>query len=188
MAAEPGAEKPAEPGAEESAEPGAREPAEPGARKRGYERFAEGLAASRPGAWFYVHIAPPIDRVLMRLTRGRLTTGGMRRVGMLKVKGAKTGIERQTPLVYTRDGDNVLLVASRGGDAKHPAWYRNVVANPDVSFTIRGEERLYRGRTAQSEERPRLWKLVVRRYGGYLTYQQRAGDREIPVVVLEPRG
>jgi deazaflavin-dependent oxidoreductase (nitroreductase family) len=106
---------------------------------------------------------------------------------MLKVKGAKSGVERQTPLVYTRDGENVLLVASRGGDVKHPAWYHNVTANPDVSFSIDGGERPYTARNATAAERPRLWDLVTRRYGGYAVYQQRAGDREIPIVVLEPR-
>lgn len=156
-------------------------------RKPVSERLAEPLAASRPGAWFYVHVAPHIDRPLMALTRGRLTTGGMKRVGMLRVKGAKSGAERQTPLVYTRDGDNLVLVASRGGDVKHPAWYRNVVANPDVGFSIRGEESTYRARVATAEERSRLWKLCTRRYGGYDTYQRRAGEREIPLIVLEPR-
>jgi deazaflavin-dependent oxidoreductase (nitroreductase family) len=152
-----------------------------------HERLAERMAATRPGGFFYVNIAPAIDRRLMRWTGGRVTTGGFGRVGMMRVKGARSGAERQTPLVYTRDGDNVLVVASRGGDVKHPAWYRNVVANPDVTFAINGDERAYRARTASGEERPRLWELVTRRYSGYAAYQVRAGDREIPVVVLEPR-
>jgi len=151
-----------------------------------YERLAIPLISSRGGAWFYVHIAPHLDRALLRLTEGRLTTAGRGRVGFLKVRGARSGMERTTPLVWTRDGDVVLLVASRGGDVRHPAWYRNVVANPDVGFSIDGEERRYRARTATAEERPRLWELVNRRYPGYAVYQDRAGDREIPVVVLEP--
>jgi deazaflavin-dependent oxidoreductase (nitroreductase family) len=152
-----------------------------------YERVATSLVASRPGAWFYVHVAPHLDRALMRLSGGRLTTAGRGRIGLLKVKGAKSGIERNTPLVFTRDGDKVLLVASRGGDVKHPAWYRNVVANPDVAFSADGVERRYRARTAIAAERPRMWELVNRRYPGYAVYQRRAGAREIPIVVLEPR-
>ncbi len=151
-----------------------------------YERLAVQLVSSRPGAWFYVHVAPHLDRGLMRLSGGRLTTAG-RRIGLLKVKGAKTGVERHTPLVYTRDGENLLLVASRGGDVRHPAWYRNVVANPDVTFAIGGAERAYRARTAASDERPRLWRLVNRTYPGYAVYARRAAPREIPIVVLEPR-
>lgn len=156
-------------------------------RKPLMERIAEPIAASRAGAYFYVNIAPPIDRRLIRWTNGKLTTGGFGRVGMLRVKGARSGVERQTPLVYTRDGDDVLVVASRGGDVKHPAWYRNVIANPDVTFAIDGDQRRYRARDATAEERPRLWELVSRRYSGYIAYQRRAGDREIPVIVLEPR-
>ena len=104
------------------------------------------------------------------------------------MRGARSGVERETPLVYTRDGENVLIVASRGGDVKHPAWYHNVRANPDVRFAIRGTERPYRARVATAEERPRLWELVTRNYSGYATYQRRAGEREIPIVVLQPRG
>src|SRR5215211_838517 len=152
------------------------------------ERVAIPLVASRAGSWFYVNVAPHLDRGLLRLTEGRWTTAGRRRVGFLKVRGGRTGVERVTPLVWTRDGDNVLLVASRGGDVKHPAWYRNLVANPDVRFSADGEERSYRARTCTAEERPRLWELVNRRYPGYAVYQRRAGDREIPVVVLEPPG
>ncbi len=153
------------------------------------ERALIPLVSSRPGSWFYVHVAPHLDRGLMRLSRGRLTTAGRDRVGLLKVRGARSGIERHTPLVFTRDGDRLLLVASRGGDVRHPAWYRNLVANPDVSFAIDGDERRarpYRARTATAEERPRMWDLAVRRYPGYAVYARRAGDREIPVMVLEP--
>jgi deazaflavin-dependent oxidoreductase (nitroreductase family) len=152
-----------------------------------YERVAVPLVASRPGAWFYVHIAPHLDRALLRLTGGRLTTAGRGRVGFLAVRGARSGVDRITPLVWTRDGENVLLVASRGGDVKHPAWYRNVVANPEVRFSIDGADRSYRARTATAAERPRMWELVNRRYPGYAVYQRRCGDREIPVVVLEPQ-
>ena len=156
------------------------------AEKSAIERLAERLAASPPGSWFYVQVAPHLDRALLRLTGGRLTTGGRGRVGFLRVRGAKSGAERTTPLLFTRDGDRILLVASRGGDARHPAWYRNVVANPDVRFVIGGEERAYRARVASAAERERLWPLVVSRYSGYDVYRRRAGKREIPVVVLEP--
>src|SRR5215211_4595778 len=158
-------------------------PADPsGARAPLYERIATPIIASRGGSWFYIHIAPYLDRGLLRLTRDRWTTAGRGRVGFLRVRGAKSGIERTTPLLWTRDGDNVVLVASRGGDVKHPAWYRNVVANPDVRFSADGIERAYRARDATPAERTRMWELVNRRYPGYAVYQRRAGVREIPVV------
>ena len=158
---------------------------EPEPRRPLHERLAIPLISSRPGAWFYVHVAPHLDRALLRLTGGRLTTAGRGRVGYLKVRGARTGAERTTPLAWTRDGERLLLVASRGGDVKHPAWYRNLVANPEVAFSIDGAERAYRARTATPAERPRMWELVNRRYPGYAVYQRRSGGREIPIVVLE---
>ena len=159
-----------------------------GPRKRTlFERIAEPVVASRPGSWWFVHVAPFIDRPLMRLTGGRFTSAGFGRVGLLLVKGAKTGVQRETPLVYTHDGGDVLLVASRGGDVKHPAWYRNVVANPEVGFAIDGDERRYRASTIEpGPQRERAWRLVCDRYSGYAVYQRRAGERLIPVVRLEP--
>ncbi len=151
------------------------------------ERIVTPIVASRPGAWFYVNVSPHIDRPLLRLTGGRLSTGGIGRVGMLLVKGAKSGQLRRTPLVYTRNGGTVLLVASRGGDVRNPAWYRNVMANPEVSFVADGEERHYLARELSGPERDRAWKLVNRTYAGYAAYQARAGSRQIPVISLEPR-
>jgi deazaflavin-dependent oxidoreductase (nitroreductase family) len=151
------------------------------------DRILTPIASSRPVSWFYVNVAPAIDRALLRLTGGRLTTGGRRRVGFLRVKGSKTGLERVTPLVYTLDGEKIVLVASRGGDSRHPSWYRNLVANPEVSFSIDGNERTYRARELEGPQRERAWQLAVRRYGGYAVYQRRAGERRIPVMLLEPR-
>ena len=150
------------------------------------DRFFTPIASSKPASWFFVNVAPHLDRGLLRLSGGRLTMSGRRMVGFLHVKGAKSGLARVTPLMYTRDGDRLLLIASRGGDSKHPAWYRNVVANPDVRFTIGGVQHAYRARELEGEERERCWGLAVRRYGGYAVYQRRAGDRRIPVMVLEP--
>ena len=154
-----------------------------------FERAAEAVVASRPGAWWFVNVAPAIDRPLLRLSGGRFSSAGRGRVGLLRVKGAKSSVLRETPLVFTRDGDDVLLVASRGGDVKHPAWYRNVVANPEVTFTTDGAERRYRARTIEpGAERERAWYLACERYAGYRVYQQRAGGRLIPVVRLAPIG
>jgi deazaflavin-dependent oxidoreductase (nitroreductase family) len=106
----------------------------------------------------------------------------------MRVRGAKTGALRETPLVYARDGDRVILIASRGGSASHPLWYRNLVANPEVSFAAEGDVGRYRARTTEGEERERAWHLACDRYAGYLVYKRRAGERQIPVVVLEPIG
>jgi deazaflavin-dependent oxidoreductase (nitroreductase family) len=150
------------------------------------DRLFTAVASSKPVSWFYVNVGPHLDRAVLRLSGGRLTMSGRRTVGFLYVKGAKSGVERVTPLMYTRDGERIVVIASRGGDSKHPAWYRNVVANPDVRFEIGGDGHAYHARELEGEERERAWKLAVRRYGGYAVYQRRAGERRIPVLMLEP--
>jgi deazaflavin-dependent oxidoreductase (nitroreductase family) len=100
--------------------------------------------------------------------------------------GAKTGKRRTSPLVYGRDGENVILVASKGGYPSNPAWYHNLKANPDTTIQIGAKRLDVRARVATPEERPRLWSLMVGVYRGYDAYQRRT-EREIPLVVLEPR-
>jgi deazaflavin-dependent oxidoreductase (nitroreductase family) len=100
--------------------------------------------------------------------------------------GAKSAITRTTPLLYVKDGPNVVIVASKGGHPKHPAWYHNVCANPDTTVQIGAERRPVHARVATSEERERLWPKAVAAYGEYRHYQERTG-REIPLVILQPR-
>jgi deazaflavin-dependent oxidoreductase (nitroreductase family) len=100
--------------------------------------------------------------------------------------GAKSGTKRTTPLTYARDGENFVIVASKGGHPKHPAWYHNLRANPDVTIQVGTRRRPAHARVATPEERTRLWPKVVETYGGYAGYQKRT-DREIPLVILEPR-
>ena len=105
---------------------------------------------------------------------------------LLEHVGAKSGQRRTSPLAYVRDGDDVVIVASKGGHPKHPAWYHNLKANPDTVVQIGSERRSVHARVAAAAERPRLWQEAVRVYGDYQTYQERTG-REIPLVVLERR-
>jgi deazaflavin-dependent oxidoreductase (nitroreductase family) len=100
--------------------------------------------------------------------------------------GAKSGVKRTTPLVYVDDPPNVVVVASKGGHPRNPAWYHNLRAHPEVTVQIGSERRQVRARMANAEERKRLWPMAVATYSGYAGYQQRTG-REIPLVVLEPR-
>jgi deazaflavin-dependent oxidoreductase (nitroreductase family) len=100
--------------------------------------------------------------------------------------GAKSGKRRVSPLTYTRDGDDLVLVASKGGYPKNPAWFHNLCANPDTTVQVGRERRPVRARVADPEERKRLWPKVVETYGGYAEYQRRT-DREIPLVILSRR-
>jgi F420H(2)-dependent quinone reductase len=100
--------------------------------------------------------------------------------------GAKSGTKRTTPLTYLHDGDDFVIVASKGGHPSNPAWFHNLRANPDTTIQV-GHKRLpVRARVANPEERSRLWPKVVDLYSGYAGYQKRT-DREIPLVILEPR-
>jgi deazaflavin-dependent oxidoreductase (nitroreductase family) len=147
----------------------------------------EQVVKSRPGAWFAINVANPIDRRLLRWTRGRVGMYLGQPVGLLETVGAKSGQPRSTPLLYLEDGERIVLVASSGGATKHPAWFHNVRANPDIHFCDRrGRRRAYRARVAEGPERKRLWQEVNDLYAGYETYQGRTAGRRIPVVVLEP--
>lgn len=101
--------------------------------------------------------------------------------------GAKSGQKRISPLTYTKgDGDDLVLVASKGGHPKNPAWFHNLKAHPDTEVQVGRERRQVHARVATDEERERLWPLVVDNYGGYADYQKRT-ERKIPLVILERR-
>ncbi len=100
--------------------------------------------------------------------------------------GARSGRRRTTPLVYLRDGEDVVVVASKGGYPRHPAWFHNLRAHPDTTVQIGSERRRVHARVATPRERARLWPKAIDTYGGYRGYQART-EREIPLVVLERR-
>lgn len=157
----------------------------------GYDRAAVRIASSRPGAWFFVNIAMRLDRVLIPFTQGRLSSClGTRYQGqhllLLTTTGAKSGRPRTVPLLYFRDDRDIVLVGSKGGHPRHPAWFHNVRAHPHVTVNARGEKGEYVAREARGADRSRLWARAVDLYPGYDTYRERAAGREIPVVVLSP--
>lgn len=100
--------------------------------------------------------------------------------------GARTGSRRTTVLAYMPDGDDVVLVASKGGHPRHPAWFHNLRANPDTTIQVGSDRRAVHAHVATPEERARLWPKVLEAYGGFGDYQKRT-EREIPLVILEPR-
>jgi F420H(2)-dependent quinone reductase len=138
----------------------------------------------------------PLTRRVMGLhtfvykaTGGRIghTGPGLPRMLLLEHVGAKSGTKRTSPLLYFRDGDDLILVASKGGFPKHPAWYHNLVANPDTEVQVGSERRAVHARVATAEERERLWPMAIEQYHGYADYQARSKGREIPLLILEPR-
>jgi F420H(2)-dependent quinone reductase len=125
---------------------------------------------------------------IYRATNGRIghRTPGLPSTLLLDHVGAKSGTRRTSPLVYGVDGKNLVLVASKGGFPKNPAWFHNLRAHPDTTVQVGSEHRSVHARVAEGEERARLWNLMVGVYPGYESYRKRT-EREIPLVVLEPR-
>jgi deazaflavin-dependent oxidoreductase (nitroreductase family) len=151
-----------------------------------YETAVERVASTRLGAWLFLHFINPIDRRLLPLSRGRLSLAVGAPVGLLQTVGAKTGRVRRTPLLYLRDGDAVVVIASNGGSPHHPGWLHNIRANPDVWFlSAENGWRSYRARIETGTARAERWSHAVDLFAGYGKYQQRIHGREIPVVILE---
>jgi deazaflavin-dependent oxidoreductase (nitroreductase family) len=104
---------------------------------------------------------------------------------LLTTTGRRTGQDRTTPLIFGRDGDDYLVVASMGGAPRHPAWYLNLTAHPDAAIQVRAETLPVVARTAPSDEKARLWTTMTDLWPNYDVYQTRT-ERVIPVVVLSP--
>ncbi len=140
----------------------------------------------------------PSDAVMRMITAThefwyRLTGGliggrfGKAPILLLTTTGRKSGRQRTSPLLYYPDGDNLVIIASKGGSPTHPAWYLNLTAHPKAEVQVGRETKAVVAETASAEERARLWPLVTEMYSQYDDYQRRT-KREIPVVVLRPGG
>jgi len=128
------------------------------------------------------------ERVIEDFRRhdGQITTGPFsgRSLLLLTTRGAKSGQERTNPLAYTRDGDRIFVIASKGGAPTNPDWYRNLRANPRVTVEVGPERFEANARVAKGAERRRLYDLQASRMPGFKEYEKRT-SREIPVIVLE---
>jgi F420H(2)-dependent quinone reductase len=141
-------------------------------------------------AWPLIWRGMGVHTFLYRATGGRVghsLPGSPVRVLLLDHVGAKSGVKRTSPLLYVRDGEDIVVVASKGGFPKHPAWYHNLMANPDTTVQVGSHHLDVHARVAKPEERDRLWAKAVAAYRGYEGYAARSKGREIPLVVLEPR-
>lgn len=104
---------------------------------------------------------------------------------LLSYTGRKSGRSMTTPLLYIRDGRDIITVASKGGSATHPLWYLNLLANPECEVEIGRETTRMRARVASADEKTKLWPALVKVYPDYDVYQRRT-KRDIPVVILSP--
>ena len=134
-----------------------------------------------------IRVINQVHRGLVTATKGRIggKIAGMPAV-VLTTTGRKTGEKRQSMLTAPIvDGDTIVLIASYGGGPKHPQWYLNLQADPNVQITRDGVTRNMVARTATPTERAELWPRVTAAYKGYAGYQEKT-DREIPVVLFDP--
>jgi deazaflavin-dependent oxidoreductase (nitroreductase family) len=136
--------------------------------------------------WKLINAGSGLNVRLYRLSGGKVG-GRMGRAPILLLHdvGRKSGKKRVTPLLYLAEGDNLVIVASKGGTDKNPAWFHNLMAAPDTTVEVGRDKRSVRARRADAQEREGLWPRLVEMYGSYADYQSYT-DREIPVVVLEP--
>ena len=129
-----------------------------------------------------------VHRGLLSVSGGRIGSSiGTMPVVQLHTTGRSSGRRRTVMLTAPiHDPERNVLVASKGGDDRHPQWYLNLVADPDVELTVDGETRPMTARTATPDEKSAMWPEIVDAYRGYSGYQSRT-DRDIPVVICEPR-
>jgi deazaflavin-dependent oxidoreductase (nitroreductase family) len=128
-----------------------------------------------------------LHRAVLKLTFGRF---GWHAANMpvleLTTTGRKSGQKRSVMLTSpVQEGSTIVVVASRGGDDQHPAWFLNLRDDPNVEVTMKGDKRPMHARVASAEERARLWPLVIKDHKNYAGYQTKT-EREIPLVLLEP--
>jgi deazaflavin-dependent oxidoreductase (nitroreductase family) len=143
-------------------------------------------AASR--FWKFFNAGARVNVAVFRATKGRVG-GRLKQLPILLLHhvGRKSGQSRVSPVLYLADGDKLVIVASKGGTDKNPAWFHNLVATPETEVELKGgERRRVRARRATGTEREAYWPRLVEGYRDYADYQRHT-DRVIPVVVLEPR-
>ncbi|RZU52367.1 deazaflavin-dependent oxidoreductase (nitroreductase family) [Krasilnikovia cinnamomea] len=128
----------------------------------------------------------PADRLVSRLTRGRVVALGLIPSLLLTTTGRRSGLPRSNPLLYVRDGDAWVVVGSNWGQGHQPAWVHNLTADPSATVTVGGAEHAVRARRVDGAERDRLWALLVAEWPAYPAYAERAGGRPIEVFRLEP--
>jgi deazaflavin-dependent oxidoreductase (nitroreductase family) len=159
-----------------------------GRRLRLDEGLMERALMSRAGYQFLLHLAPRIDKAVIPRTRGRLSSAGFDKVGLVTTTGAKSGQQRTQPLALLDDGDGLLAIGSNYGRPKHPAWSANLLAHPDCTVEFIGPPAQYRAELLTGDARASAWATITDFYAGYERYQASCAPREIRVFRLRPVG
>jgi deazaflavin-dependent oxidoreductase (nitroreductase family) len=159
---------------------------DPNRPRSAFSRAFAMFSSTRLGRFISANVVWKVDPYLLRATRGRVGMGLVLPTALLETLGAKSGTVRRNAVIYFHDEDRVTIIASKAGDEKHPAWFHNLRAHPDVTFggipmqaTVVGEE----------AECDRLWTLADRVFAPYATYRQEAAkaNRTLPIIQLTAR-
>ena len=151
-----------------------------------FSRAFASFSSTRVGRFISANVVWKVDPYLLRATRGRVGMGLVLPTALLETRGAKSGAVRRNAVIYFHDEDRVTIIASKAGDEKHPAWFHNLRAHPDVAF---GGIPMRATVVSDEAERHRLWTLADRVFAPYATYRRDAAkaNRTIPIVQLTAR-
>ena len=157
-----------------------------GRRLRFDEVLLERALMSRAGYQFLLHLAPRIDQILIPRTKGRLSSAGIDKVGLVTTTGAKSGLPRTQPLALIDDSGGLLAIASNYGRPAHPSWSANLLAHPECTVEFRAPPAQYRAELLTGEERASAWARAADFYAGYERYRVSCAPRQIRVFRLLP--
>ena len=154
-----------------------------------FKRGLQWFFATRLGVSLTRSLVVPLDQLALRATRGHVSvTMGTAPIAVLISTGARSGLQRETPLQYFTDGDDVVLAASNFGSGRNPGWYYNLAAHPDCDLRVGAAMGRFVAREVANEDRDRLFDLAIKLYPGYLKYAGRTeGIRQIRMMRLTPQ-
>jgi deazaflavin-dependent oxidoreductase (nitroreductase family) len=157
-------------------------------RASALQRLIRRFAASGPGSWMFARVLHHIDRPIHRLTGGRHTLASLLSglpVVMLTTTGARSGRPRTVPVLGLPSSEGLVVIASNYGQAHHPAWYYNLLANPTGEVMVGTVARRFRATVAEGHTRERIWQEGLRVYPGWSQYERRASHRDIAIFLLQ---
>jgi deazaflavin-dependent oxidoreductase (nitroreductase family) len=159
---------------------------DPSRRPGVFARAYAALAATRVARFISRHVNWKLDPWLLRVTRGRVASTLMFPTAVLETTGARTGARRRNAIIYFHDGQRIIIAASNAGSPRHPSWYHNLQAHPDVVF---GGIAMRATVINDEADRNRLWQLADNVFPAFANYRADAAkaDRVIPIIELEPR-
>ncbi len=135
---------------------------------------------------YLLRVAPPVDKRLIPLTKGRFSATGVNRVGLVTTTGARSRTARTHPILLIADGDGFLAMGANYGRPSHPAWTYNLLSHPECDVLFRGSQRRHRAALLDGAARDAAWATALDFYAGYTLYETRAAPREIRFFRLTP--